>query len=113
MSENLGAGFYLDQSFDLSVDETGDMKSASGISELEKDLSLQMAFQLREYLGTPPSENIKSKVASDAITLAELDTRVDSVESIDVNYNDDHTTIMLEMSVRTNTNDEYRLVIEV
>jgi hypothetical protein len=76
MSEAFGAGIALDEDFDFSVNETGDLKTVSGRAELEKDLSFQLSFFLRRHIGELVSENLKAEVKNTAKEIVELDTRV-------------------------------------
>lgn len=104
MSENLGSGIYLDEQLDFEISGTGDIETVSGVGELQKDLSIQMIFQLDQYRGSPPTENTREKVASDVIQLMELDTRVDSVitSRLSVTFSDDNKSIEINAPARTN-----------
>lgn len=113
-NENLGAGIYLDEYLDFDVDETGDLRAAFGTDELQKDLSIQMIFELDQYRGSPPTKNTRSKVASDVIELAELDPRVEDVprDSISVSFSDDNMDLFIDLSVITESGEQ-ELVFEI
>ena len=114
MSEEFGSGIYLDEVLDFEIDPTGDIKSIGGTSELQKDLSVQMIYELDQYTGAPPKSNIDEKIADAVITLAELDPRVESVysDSISVSFSDDREQISVNVSLQT-IDGEQNLVFDV
>lgn len=113
--ENLGAGQYLDQNFDFDIDTTGDIRAASGLNELEKDLSVQMAFTLSEFLGEPPTNETEAEVKRTVYRVAIADVRVSSVdqENIVVEWSRRLRELQIEVSVTTVTDDEYDMVFNV
>lgn len=103
MVDNFGDGLFLDEDFDFSTSPTGDLSSSSGEDELEKDLAFQMAINLGQYVGEPPSGNIEEKVAGTATRVAREDPRVQSVDKrkTNVSYNFDRKEISVDMTVIT------------
>lgn len=114
MTEEFGSGIYLDEVLDFEISPDGDIKSVAGTSELEKDLSVQMIFQLDQYRGQPPGSNITEKVADDVVTLAELDPRVRDVPSnnVSVTFSEDREQISVELTAVT-IDGEQNLVFDV
>lgn len=114
MVDDFGSGIHLDQKLDFSVDSTGDLKTDSGVSELQKDLAFQMILNLGRYIGQPPSGNLKAKVAGTARRVATVDSRVRSVneDKTRVLFSDDREEITVELTVRTDEGEQ-TLVFEV
>lgn len=112
MVEVLGSGIALDEQLDFSVNSSGDLKSVSGSSELEKDLAFQMIISLSKYVGQPPSGNLNEKVAGTASRVARADRRVNSVTDSNVTYSRDRREITVEMTVTTR-NAQRALVFNV
>jgi hypothetical protein len=116
MVEEFGSGLTLDEDFDLRVDQAGDLDTESGIEELSKDLSLQLSFSLRVYLGERASENLKAEVKNTTKNVVELDTRVRRFreERSEVFFSGRGTeTIELTVPIITENNESYELVVEV
>ena len=114
MSKKFGTGIALDEEFDLSLDQTGDIATTTGTDELEKDLALNTAIELNEYIGSPPTATTKSDITRDTrITLLE-DERVLSVdpETIDVTI-ENRETIIVDVNVVTKDEDNINLVFTV
>lgn len=114
MSDPFGAGVYLDEQLDFSVDSTGDLEGESGVDELQKDLAFQMVISLSKYLGQPPSGNLNEKISGTARRVAEIDSRVDFVDSrkTEVSFSTDRQEITLKMVVETN-DVEQQLIFDV
>jgi len=113
--EELGAGQYLDQNLDFSVDETGDVRSAYGIEELEKDLSFQMIASLSQFLGERPTPELEADIKRMAYRVAAADVRVSAVDrqGIDVEWEESMKQMNVSMSVTTTVDEEYSLVFNV
>jgi hypothetical protein len=113
--ENLGSGQFLDQSLDLEVGSTGDIKTVSGREELEKDLAFQMIFSLEPYTGQPPTPEIEAEVKRIAYRVAIADVRVTAVdrENITVNWNTREKELDATVPVTTTTDEQYDLVFNV
>jgi len=103
MVDELGSGPALDQYLDLDIDATGDLRSASGVSELEKDLSFQMIINLSRYLGSAPTGNLETQVAGTAKRVALADERVSSVsdDKTVVEFSEDREELTVRLTVRT------------
>lgn len=79
MTENLGSGVRLDKDFDISIDRTGDVETVSGLNELEKDLSMQMAFSLNQFVGAPPSDDTRSSAKRVVAQVLNADERIQRI----------------------------------
>lgn len=103
MADDLGTGIHLDDQFDFAVDPTGDLKNEGGVDELQKDLAFQMVISLSRYIGEPPTGNLTEQVAGTARRVAEVDSRVSSVEEskTEVSFSSDRQEITLKMTVHT------------
>jgi len=82
----LGAGQALDESFDFSIDVTGDISASRGSDELEKDIAFNTALFLEPLTGDILTNKLKSDIAETVISVAEADDRVRAVspESISI-----------------------------
>lgn len=114
MVDAFGSGIYLDERLDFAVNTAGDLRTVSGIDELEKDLSIQMIAGLRQYLGQPPTSNLDAKIFNTASNIALADTRVASVntDQSSVSFNQTRDEMILNLVVRT-VDGEQELVFEV
>jgi len=114
MAPRFGSGIHLDEKFDFSVGNTGDLKSEDGLEELQKDLSIQMVIGLDQYLGQPPGGNLEAKIINKVITIANADPRITSVveSSIDVQFNSSRDELTIKMTVRT-SDGEQNLIFDV
>jgi len=102
MADEFGSGIFLDDQFDFSVNSTGDLKTRSGLDELQKDLAFNMVINLNQYRGQPPTGNLKEKVAATAKSVAEADSRIDFVLSgqTQVSFSDNREQITLKMTAQ-------------
>lgn len=114
MSDNFGEGIFLDESLDFSVGSTGDLAHTGGIDELQKDLAVKMIINLDQFLGRPPSGNLKAKVADVASRVVLADVRVDSVvqDSLDVQFTERRDELTVKLAVRT-SDGEQNLIFDV
>jgi len=107
----LGSGPALDETFDFTIANDGDLQASSGLEELQKDLAFQMAFLLRDFEGQPLTPDVLSDIRSIARRAALSDERVTSVN--DNNFRveqDENETITITMTVGT-TLEERELVV--
>lgn len=114
MADEFGSGIFLDEQLDFSVGNTGDLKHTSGLEELQKDLAFKMILNLEQFLGQPPSGNLKAKVADVASRVAIADTRVNSVveDSIEVDFNETRDELTVKLAVRTGEGEQ-NLIFDV
>jgi hypothetical protein len=114
MSDLFGDGIHLDEQFDFAVGTTGDLKSESGTDELQKDLAFQMVISLDKYIGQHPSGNLNEKVAGTARRVAEIDSRVNFVDTrkTEVSFSTDRQEITLKLFVKTDTGEK-ELIFDV
>jgi len=116
----LGSGIALSDDLDFMLQDNGDLLSASGIEELEKDLSVNMIFQLTfggpdgsGYLGTPLTPETESDILDLIRRTALSDERINTVKSIFVRSSPgQRNTLEIELDVVTSI-DERSLVITV
>jgi hypothetical protein len=103
MANEFGDGIFLDEALDFSIDPTGDIQAARGVEELEKDLSVQMIAGLDQYLGSPPSGNLRAKVLNTATNIATADPRVLSVvaDSSAISFSRNRQKLNVKLLVRT------------
>jgi hypothetical protein len=78
--ENLGSGLYLDQSLDLGVGSTGDLRTVSGGEELQKDLAFQLIIILSDLKGQPLTPDTRAEIKSLTLDTILSDSRVDDVD---------------------------------
>lgn len=90
MTDHFGSGIHLNESssdglsWDLDVDESGDIRTTSGLDELKKDLSFSLASRLEGILGnplTPTTMNRIQAIVDDGIS---QDDRISRVIALDV-----------------------------
>jgi len=103
--DRLGSGPDLDKNFDFRINTVGDIASTSGVSELEKDLSIQMVLSLSDYLGEPAKSNVKNKVAGTAENVALLDSRVQSVDKTKTDVEIDRQNDQIDVKIFAQTAD--------
>ena len=115
--EQFGSGLALTSDWDLDIDSTGDIKGFTGSNELEKDIAVLLAIRLRRMMGDViPSRNdtnARKQVELVARRTIQTDSRVTSVESVDVNiptHSEDEVQIEAEVIA---DNDRYELHFEV
>lgn len=116
MTEQYGAGIKLDQNLDLTVSEIGDIGTVNGLDELEKDLSFQLNFTLRRFLGEKPTNNLKARVRNVTKQVVELDTRVRRFDErvSEVRFPDRRSeTISITAPIVTESGEQFELVFEV
>jgi hypothetical protein len=81
MSERFfGSGLYLDNTFDLDVGQTGDLRSVEGVDELQKDLAFQLTILLDDLVGQPLDPETEAQVKSITIDVLTSDNRVEDVD---------------------------------
>ena len=82
--EELGSGPALDKNFDFIIDSSGDIEDSDGLNELEKDLSFASAFRLEDFIGQPLTPTTRQKVENALGEVFDRESRIDSVQSIEV-----------------------------
>jgi len=112
-----GKGLSLDENFDLQLSSVGDIDSAEGIDELQKDLAVQVAFTLRNIIGQPDSPELASEIRSRSRKVIEADERVNEVirGSISIQrFDRRRSDVRYSISVNVSTKDGIQeLVFEV
>jgi hypothetical protein len=109
---DFGAGPFLDRELDFEVTTTGDIRTVSGIDELEKDVALQHLIQLAEFEGYPIRPSTETRIKAATRDILNEDPRINSIVSVTVNFydNDDRVEIVAQA---TTDNGEQELVFEV
>lgn len=114
MTDELGAGPALDRDFDLEINPTGDIKTVSGVADLEKDLSFQLAESLDEFVGQQSSPNTATAVRTRAERVAELDPRVEDATAPAGGVSlDDRSTVEVRLQLATTTGETQEFVFTV
>jgi hypothetical protein len=108
---DFGAGPKLTQDWDFEIDETGDIRSVSGLDELGKDLAFASSILLEVKRGLPQSPETNKKIESQARSIALADVRIDRVEYVEVTTADNNTAEIVMVVVTDNEQQE--LVFEV
>lgn len=116
MSEdNLGSGPSLDEDLDFEIDETGDIRSSSGMEELQKDLSFQMMIALSQFIGENPTPELNVEVRRKVYRVAVSDERISSVDrkKINVEWYNHSQELTVSVPVTTTENATYEMVFGV
>ena len=116
----LGSGIALGDDLDMMLEDSGDLLATSGIEELEKDLSINMIFQLTfggpdgsGYLGRPLTQEVESDILDLIRRTALSDDRINTVRSIFVRRSpNQRNTLEIDLTVVTSLGEQ-NLVITV
>lgn len=79
MPDELGAGFFLDQTLDFGISSSGDLRASRGEDELNKDIGFQLKIVLGEIKGQPLTPDVKGEIKSLTVDTLRSDIRVLSV----------------------------------
>jgi len=118
--DGLGSGIALDEDLDMMLSNDGDLLSVSGFEELEKDLSVNMIFQLTfggpdnaGYLGKPLTPEVKADILDLVKRTALSDDRINTVRRIVVSRPDgQRNVIVVDLTVVTSI-EERNFIITV
>jgi len=109
-NEQFGAGPSLSDSsypWDFSIDESGDIKTVSGLAELEKDIAFRIATQENNMLGRKITPTQMNRIRSTINDMIIADSRVQSVLSLDVQRSSGmDNSIDVSATVQTVSGDE-------
>jgi len=109
-NEQFGAGPSLSDSsypWDFSIDESGDIKTVSGLAELEKDIAFRIATQENNMLGRKITPTQMNRIRSTINDMIIQDSRVQSVLSLDVQRSSGmDNSIDVSATVQTVSGDE-------
>lgn len=113
---NFGSGIKLTETWDLEIDNTGDIASSSGTEELQKDIAVVMATVMNRQIGTriPAMDGPNSKKAIEMLAENTLlsDARIEEVTNVEVTMSPHQDMIALDCDVIAD-NGERELVFEV
>lgn len=109
---DFGAGIFLDSDLDFEVDESGDIRTTSGASELEKDLAFFVISVLNDRRGQRIDNRTLREIELITEDVLDRDPRVDSVSNVEARDVSGRNTIELIAKVIADTGEQ-ELVIEV
>lgn len=111
----LGSGPSLDEDFDFSIHPTGDLNISGGRKELNKDLSFQLTFSLKKYLGSTPTTNVEAEATDTAIKVIEADQRVRTVLQgrTSATLSEDSRELTVDATFITIDGEEYEYVYTI
>ena len=90
MTERFGSGIHLNSNdsgglqWDLDVDESGDLRSSSGLDELQKDVSFRSAEALEDVIGHHLTPTAMNRVRSTIRDVLETEDRIERIVRMDV-----------------------------
>lgn len=109
---DFGSGIFLTQDFDFEVTNTGDIRTESGVDELEKDIALQMIKEKDDLIGLPQYPNTSARISSQTREILNADPRVSQVVSVNVKFITSLNEAEITSSVTTD-NGEQELVFNI
>lgn len=101
-----GSGIHLDSTpgessydWDFVVDETGDLKTSSGLDELLKDVAFITARRIQTQIGEPTSPTTLNRI--DAIVKETLreEPRVDRIMRVEVTQSNNKNQVNISANV--------------
>lgn len=111
MSE-LGAGVALNQHWDFDVDESGDIATAVGLEELQKDVAFNISRSLETMLGRRIDTSTSRRIAIAVEDEFAADPRISTINDVSVNRID--MTDRFEVVANVDSGDgPFDLVFEV
>ena len=121
MTEQFGNGIYLENDieesgayqWDLDIDESGDIRGARGIDELQKDVAFKSAQALEGLLGNQLTPTTINRIRATVQDVLEQEDRISRVVRLDVSPIDGSRN---SVKVRSEVNTEsgvIALVFEV
>ena len=90
MTERFGSGIHLNSNdvdgfdWDLDVDESGDLRSTSGLDELQKDVAFRSAQALEDVIGHHLTPTAMNRVRSTIRDVLETEDRIKRIVRMDV-----------------------------
>jgi hypothetical protein len=100
----LGGGPALDRTLDFTIDGTGDIKTVTGVPELEKDIAFQLQILLREYVGQPLTGDTRTDIQATTANVLNSDNRIESVNEGSIQVQQQGRTAFV-VSARAQTTD--------
>lgn len=109
-----GGGIFLTKDWDFEVNNTGDIRTISGLDELEKDVAFQLASNLDQFIGSRITNEQANDIAIETQQQLSADPRIAAVLDLTVQFPDgDPDTVEVIATVRDTEGDEQELVFEV
>lgn len=117
MSENFGGGMYLTNNndlpplWDLDVDESGDIRTVTGVEELQKDIAYATRIRMEDVRGNPRTPAAVTRVEAIVRQSLQDDVRISRIINVSAReVNSDE----VEVSASAEANgDEVNLVFSV
>lgn len=81
---DFGAGIALSEDWDFEIDSTGDIKTVSGQTELQKDVAFNVARNLQDVLGRRMDNATSKRIEISVQNVLVNEVRIDEVLSVDV-----------------------------
>lgn len=109
----LGSSPYLTSDFDFEVDETGKIRTTSGLPELQKDVSYFLTANLEDELGRRLDNSSLKRAEVVARDVLNADPRIETVIGVtarDTERQEDRIEVISEVNVDTGPQE---LVFEV
>ncbi len=95
-------GLDLDEQFDFTIGDSGDLSSVSGVTELQKDLSGAITAIIQsQTIGNVLDANEASKLDSFLRSRILFDDRVESIRSLTIARGQDADTITVDVRIDT------------
>jgi len=108
---NFGSGIFLNEDWDFEVDATGDLKSTSGLDELQKDVSFNLSrnIEIGKRLDSSTQKSIQVTVRDVLVN----ESRIDSIRELEVRRVDSANKFEVIAEVDTITDETAELIFEV
>lgn len=109
---DFGAGPVLSENFDFEITANGDIKTDSGLAELEKDVAFIVAETMYDLgLGEPFTDEYKEDVRIELGVAIKSDPRINEITKF-VLEQDSNNDEQLNIEIDTNTNEgPFELII--
>lgn len=111
MSE-LGASVDLNEDWDFEVAASGDLETAVGLAELEKDVSFNVARNLDDTLGRRVDTATEKRIAIIVEDEMNTESRISAVNDVTVNQIADSNSFEIVADINAE-GDSFELVFEV
>lgn len=120
MTDRFGSGIHIhgdargdEYEWDFDISESGDLRTVSGIDELQKDLAFRAAVNLEETLGGPLTPTKMNRIRSKVRQTMEDDDRISRIVSLDVSRVDGRANTIQVNTTLTTIDGRAELIFEV
>jgi hypothetical protein len=112
--QNIGGGIALNKDFDLMIDDTGDIKTITGVDEVKKDISYNITENLQEILGKPKTKESAYEAKRVCYDTVDSYANVGGIEAIRIGFGNivDDFDLAIEMIITIN-DEQKELVVTV